>query len=84
MKSEVLSVKQVARKLGIGINQAYEACEQNMIPCIRFGRRWIISRVAFENWLSTCGFKYPQGPLEQGRDEKNATNEATGFEEAVQ
>ena len=55
METEVLTVKEVAETLGIGINQAYEACEQSMFPCIRFGRRWIISRKAFERWLSTCG-----------------------------
>lgn len=57
MTLDVLTVKQVSRKLGIGINQTYEACEQNLFPCVRFGRRWIISRTAFDKWLSECGFE---------------------------
>jgi len=64
MKAQVLSVKQVAQILGIGINQAYEACEKNLIPSIRFGRRWIISRTAFERWLCTCGIENQSGKRE--------------------
>ena len=29
--------------------------EQGIIPAIRLGRRWIVTRHAFENWERTCG-----------------------------
>ena len=55
-ETETLTVKEVSQELGIGINQTYAACERGQIPCMRFGRRWIIPRLAFKRWLSTCGF----------------------------
>ena len=61
MKTDVLTVKQVSERLGIGLNQAYEACERKQIPCVRFGRRWLIPVAAFEKWLSTCGLADSQG-----------------------
>jgi len=29
--------------------------ENGIIPAIRLGRRWIVTRHAFENWERTCG-----------------------------
>ena len=51
MHQKVLTVKEVAQQLGLGINQTYAACERGQIPSIRFGRRWVIPASAFEKWL---------------------------------
>lgn len=51
MHQKVLTVKEVAKQLGLGINQTYAACERGQIPSIRFGRRWVIPASAFEKWL---------------------------------
>ena len=51
MDRQVLTVKDVAQQLGIGINQAYSACERGQIPTVRFGRRWLIPKTAFHQWL---------------------------------
>lgn len=51
MHQKVLTVKEVAKQLGLGINQTYAACERGQIPSIRFGRRWVIPKPAFEKWL---------------------------------
>ena len=51
MHQKVLTVKEVAQQLGLGINQTYAACERGQIPSIRFGRRWVIPASAFERWL---------------------------------
>ena len=51
MHQKVLTVKEVAKQLGLGINQTYAACERGQIPSIRFGRRWVIPASAFEQWL---------------------------------
>ena len=55
MDRQVLTVKDVAQQLGIGINQAYSACERGQIPTIRFGRRWLIPKPAFHQWLQASG-----------------------------
>ena len=55
MDRQVLTVKDVAQQLGIGINQAYSACERGQIPTVRFGRRWLIPKTAFQQWLHASG-----------------------------
>ena len=55
MERQVLTVKDIAEQLGIGINQAYSACERGQIPTVRFGRRWLIPKTAFHQWLQASG-----------------------------
>jgi hypothetical protein len=31
--------------------------EQGLLPGIRLGRRWIVTRSAFEAWEKTCGMQ---------------------------
>jgi hypothetical protein len=31
--------------------------EQRIIPGIRLGRRWIVTRYAYEQWERTCGMR---------------------------
>jgi excisionase family DNA binding protein len=50
--ADVISLEEVAARLGIGRNQAYEAVQAGKIPALRFGRRWLIPRAAFERMLS--------------------------------
>ena len=50
-----MTVKETARRLDIGRIAVYTMLEQGIIPAVRLGRRWIITRHAFENWERTCG-----------------------------
>ena len=50
-----ISVPEIARRLNIGRQGVYAMLEQGMIPAIRLGRRWIITRHAYERWERTCG-----------------------------
>lgn len=50
--ADVMSVDEVAIRLGIGRNQAYALVWGKQIPALRFGRRWLIPRVAFERMLT--------------------------------
>jgi excisionase family DNA binding protein len=50
--ADVLTVEDVAGRLGIGRNQAYALVQLGQIPALRFGRRWLIPRVAFERLLT--------------------------------
>ena len=50
--ADVMTPEDVAARLGIGRNQAYEAIQRGEIPALRFGRRWLVPRVAFERLLT--------------------------------
>ena len=50
-----MTVEEIARRLDIGRLAVYTMLEQGIIPAIRLGRRWIVTRHAFENWERTCG-----------------------------
>jgi excisionase family DNA binding protein len=50
-----MTVEEIARRLDIGRVAVYMMLEQGIIPAIRLGRRWIVTRHAFENWERTCG-----------------------------
>jgi excisionase family DNA binding protein len=50
-----VSVQEIARRLEIGRMAVYTMLEQGVLPGIRLGRRWIITRYAYEQWERTCG-----------------------------
>jgi excisionase family DNA binding protein len=45
------TVEEVARMLGIGRVQAYEAAKRGDFPTIRMGKRILIPRAAFDRFL---------------------------------
>ena len=50
-----MTVEEIASRLDIGRLAVYTMLERGIIPAIRLGRRWIVTRYAFENWERTCG-----------------------------
>ena len=62
-----MTVEEIARRLDIGRLAVYTMLEQGLLPGIRLGRRWIVTRAAFENWERNCGM--PTG-LHQGHESK--------------
>jgi excisionase family DNA binding protein len=50
-----ISIEEIAERLGIGRLAVYAMLEQRIVPGIRLGRRWIITRYAYEQWERTCG-----------------------------
>jgi excisionase family DNA binding protein len=50
--ADVISLEEVASRLGIGRNQAYGAVQAGKIPALRFGRRWLVLRAAFDRMLA--------------------------------
>lgn len=50
----VLTVPELAKILGIGRNQAYDAVRRGEIPSIRVGRRILISTKAIEYFLDAA------------------------------
>ncbi len=56
-----ISVPEIAGRLGIGRLAVYAMLEQEIIPAIRLGRRWIITRHAYGQWEHTCGMRSGTG-----------------------
>ena len=52
---ERITIEEIADRLSIGRIVVYALLEQGEIPAIRLGRRWIVTRYAYENWERTCG-----------------------------
>ena len=59
--SNRMSVEEIARRLEIGRLAVYTMLEQGILPGIRLGRRWIITRHAYEQWERTCGMRTGAG-----------------------
>jgi excisionase family DNA binding protein len=53
--SSRMSVSEIAQRLNIGRLAVYTMLDLGILPGIRLGRRWIITRSAFEAWEKTCG-----------------------------
>ena len=56
-----ISVPEIARRLDIGRLAVYAMLERQILPGIRLGRRWIITRHAYERWERTCGMRADAG-----------------------
>jgi excisionase family DNA binding protein len=59
--SSRISVLEIARRLDIGRLAVYAMLEKGIIPGVRLGRRWIITRQAYMTWESTCGVRSGAG-----------------------
>lgn len=60
-ESRRMSVPEIARRLEIGRLAVYAMLEQGILPGVRLGRRWIITRHAYEQWERNCGLRYGAG-----------------------
>ena len=50
-----ITVREISDRLGICEETVYDMLRDQAIPNIRYGRRFIISRVAYERWEATIG-----------------------------
>ena len=55
--SSRMSIPEIANRLSIGRIAVYTMLEQGVIPAVRLGRRWIVTRHAYEQWERTCGMR---------------------------
>jgi len=55
--SSRMTIPEIARRLNIGRLAVYTMLEQGLLPGIRIGRRWLVTRYAFESWERTCGMR---------------------------
>ena len=52
-----ISALEIARRLNVGRLAVYSMLKQRIIPGVRLGRRWIITRHADLAWERTCGLR---------------------------
>ena len=50
-----ITVSEISGRLGICEETVYEMLKDRKIPNMRYGRRFIISRSAYERWEATMG-----------------------------
>jgi excisionase family DNA binding protein len=50
-----ITVPEISGRLGICEETVYDMLKDRKIPNIRYGRRFIISRAAYERWEGTIG-----------------------------
>jgi excisionase family DNA binding protein len=50
--ADTVSVDDVAIRLWIGRNKAYEAVRAGTIPSLRIGKRWLVPRAALDRLLN--------------------------------
>jgi excisionase family DNA binding protein len=55
VRKERIAVEEIAARLSIGRLAVYALLDRGEIPAIRLGRRWIVTRYAYEQWERTCG-----------------------------
>jgi excisionase family DNA binding protein len=55
MRRSTITVPEISERLGICEETVYEMLRDQAIPNIRYGRRFIISRAAYERWEATIG-----------------------------
>lgn len=51
---DVLTVKQMAGILGIGLNSAYRLVKEKRIGCVRVGKRILIPKVCVADYLASA------------------------------
>ena len=61
--SSRISIPEIAERLSIGRLAVYAMLEQGILPGVRLGRRWIVTRSAYEQWERTCGTTGFQGQV---------------------
>jgi excisionase family DNA binding protein len=61
MTNARLTIQDIAARLQIGKMAVYKMLESDILPGIRVGNRWLVTRYAYEQWEKTCGTQSPQG-----------------------
>jgi len=53
--SDMMTLEEIARRLGIGMTAAYELAKQDAlpVPVVKVGRRYLFSRLAYERLLAS-------------------------------
>jgi excisionase family DNA binding protein len=50
-----MTVSEIAQRLAIGKMAVYRMLDEKIIPAVRVGKRWVVTRKAFAKWEDSCG-----------------------------
>jgi len=50
-----MTIQEIAERLAIGEWAVYRMLREGQIPGIRVGKRWLVTRYAYQQWERTCG-----------------------------
>jgi excisionase family DNA binding protein len=50
-----MTIGEIAQRLAIGEMAVYRMLDEKIIPAVRVGKRWVVTRKAFEKWEERCG-----------------------------
>lgn len=53
--SNRITVREIAKRLAIGRQAVYRMLAEHIIPGVRVGARWIVTRYAYEQWERSAG-----------------------------
>jgi excisionase family DNA binding protein len=53
MEKLIYTTAEVSQLLGIGLNKVYELLNQNILPHVKVGRKYLIPKQGLEKWLSS-------------------------------
>lgn len=56
-----ITVQEIACRLNVGRQTVYAMLDRGVLPGIRLGQRWLITRHAYEQWERTCGIRADSG-----------------------
>lgn len=59
-----MTVSEIAGRLAVGEMAVYRMLEEKIIPGVRVGKRWVVTRKAFEKWEESCGLDRAQEHLQ--------------------
>lgn len=62
-----ITVPEICARLGICEETVYDMLRDGTIPNIRYGRRFIVSRVAYEKWEAAIGETVPPSTAKEPR-----------------
>lgn len=55
LPSSRMTIPEIAGRLAVGEMAVYRMLEEKIIPAVRVGKRWVVTRKAFEKWEESCG-----------------------------
>ena len=50
-----IGVEEIMQDLGLGRERVYGMLKSKIIPNVKLGRTFLVTRFAYENWKRTCG-----------------------------
>ena len=57
----LLTMPEVARRLGVPVARARELARQQLVPAVRLGRQWRCDAARLEAWIARGGQALPGG-----------------------